>query len=129
MRSAAALHAARPGAAPDVADGGGVAAALDGAVLGGAVEGEAGALGALVVTVTVAVGAAGWPGAAEPQAATGDDASAAAVSHPMRPTRPDVLAAIACLAARARLVVVASGARAGGRVDVGMTCSFERRGG
>jgi hypothetical protein len=50
------LQAARPPAPPDAADDGGAAAALDWAV-----EGEAGALGPAVVTVsvTVAVGATG----------------------------------------------------------------------
>jgi hypothetical protein len=139
MRSAVVLHAARPGAAPDAADDGGAAApldaaaldaaALDAAALDAADEGEAGALGPAVVTVsvTVAVGAAGWPGAAVPQAATSDDATAAPASHASRDARPGVLAAIACLAPRAQPVVVASEAGAGERVDVDMTGPFVRR--
>jgi hypothetical protein len=127
MRSAVVLHAARPPDPPDTDDAdddGGAAAALDWAV-----EGDAGALGAEVVTVsvTVAVGAAGWPGAAVPQAATSDDATAAPASHASRGARPGMLAAIACLAPRAQPVVVRCEAGAGERVDVDITGPFVRR--
>ena len=126
IRSAVVLHAARPPAPPDAADddGGVVAAALDWAV-----EGDAGTLGPAVVTVsvTVAVGAAGWPGAVVPQAATSDDATAAPASHAIRDARPDVLAAIDCLAPRAQPVVVRCEAWAGERVDVDITGPFVRR--
>jgi hypothetical protein len=93
----------------------------------GAVAGEVAALDALglAVTVTVAAGAAsGWLRVVEPQAATSDDAATAPVSHATRRTWPAVLAAIARLAPRARLVVMVIGARAEGREDVDMACSF-----
>jgi hypothetical protein len=95
---------------------GAVAGAVTGAVLGPA--------------VTVVAGAVpGWLGVAEPHAATSEVAAATHVSHAIRRIRPAVLAAIVRLAPRARLVVMAIGARAEGREDVDMACSFILRGG
>jgi hypothetical protein len=118
---------------PDGADG----AALDAGALDGTVAGALDGAVAVAVTVTVGGGgAAGWPGDAEPQAATSDAEAAAPVSHATRRTRPDVLAAITRLAGPARpAVVVASvvvaawvvGTRAGGRGYVGIACSLVRR--
>jgi len=120
-------HAASPPPVPvAVGDVAGAAGVLVGAC---GVVGCVGCAGTLAVVVTVwvtVVAGAGWLGE-EPQAASSEVAVSAPVNHATRRcTRPDVFAVIT----RLTLLIEAGsmlGMRAGVRVAVDMTGSFERR--